>query len=96
MSYSQESSEESDQENSGARDNGCLDKSHLNGNKRMGEVLERSPEASGRESGVRHNGNRLNGPSYGGTKSGQNGHHKVNGHTTVDKVNLLLCVFTAF
>lgn len=95
--YSQESSEESDQENCGTLDNGCLAKSHLNGNNRTGEVFDKSPQATNGESGVHHNGNRLNGPAYGVAKSSQNGHHyghhKVNGHNTPDKVNFMLCVF---
>lgn len=98
--YSQESSEESDQENCGTLDNGCLAKSHLNGNNRTGEVFDKSPQATNGESGVHHNGNRLNGPAYGVAKSSQNGHHyghhKVNGHNTPDKVNFMLCVFPIF
>lgn len=97
MPYSQESSEESDQENCGTLDNGRLAKSHLNGNNRAGEVVDKSPQATNGESGAHHNGNRLNGPTYGVAKSSQNGHHhghhKVNGHNTPDKVNLKFFVF---
>ncbi|XP_035002656.1 ubiquitin carboxyl-terminal hydrolase 42 isoform X1 [Hippoglossus stenolepis] len=85
--YGQESSEESDQENCGALENGCLAKSHLNGNNRTGGVFEKSPQATNRESEVHHNGNGL---LYGVSKSGQNGHHygqhKMNGHYTSDKI----------
>lgn len=94
--YSQESSEESDQENCGTLDNGCLAKSHLNGNNRIEEVFGKSPQATNGKSGVHHNGNRVNGPTYGGSKSSQNGHHRVNGHNTLDKVNYMLCVFAVF
>ncbi|XP_018527978.1 ubiquitin carboxyl-terminal hydrolase 42 isoform X3 [Lates calcarifer] len=89
--YGQESSEESDQENCGALDNGCFSKSHLNGNNRAGDVFDKSPKATNGEAGVHHNGNGLNGSAYGVTKSGQNGHHygqhKVNGHNTSDKIS---------
>ncbi|XP_070846131.1 ubiquitin carboxyl-terminal hydrolase 42 [Chaetodon trifascialis] len=89
--YGQESSEESDQENCGALDNGCSVKSHLNGNNRTGEVFDKSPQATNGESGLHHNGNGLNGPTYGVLKSSQNGHHyghhKVNGHNTTDKIS---------
>ncbi|XP_040922713.1 ubiquitin carboxyl-terminal hydrolase 42 [Toxotes jaculatrix] len=89
--YSQESSEESDQENCGALDNGCFTKSHLNGNNRTGDVFDNSPQATNGESGVHHNGNGLNGSTNGASKSGQNGHHygqhKVNGHNTSEKIS---------
>ncbi|XP_041671689.1 ubiquitin carboxyl-terminal hydrolase 42 [Cheilinus undulatus] len=88
--YGQESSEESDQENCGSLENGCLGKSHFNGSKRTGEAFNNSPKGTNGESGVHHNGNGLNGATYGVTKSGQNGHHyghhKVNGHKH-DKVS---------
>lgn len=97
--YSQESSEESDQENSGTLDNGCIAKSHLNGSK-MGEVLDKSPQATNGESRAHHNGNRINGPTHDGSKSSQNGHYvghnNINGHNTPDKVNYMLCVFLTF
>lgn len=89
--YGQESSEESDQENCGTLDNGCLAKSHLNGNNRTGEIFDKAPQATNGESGVHHNGNRLNGPTNGVSKATQNGHHyghhKVNGHNTTDKIS---------
>ncbi|XP_074518711.1 ubiquitin carboxyl-terminal hydrolase 42 isoform X2 [Halichoeres trimaculatus] len=89
--YSQESSEESDQEICGTLENGCLGKSHLNGNKRTGEAFNKSPKATNGESGVHHNGNGLNGSAYGVSKSSHNGHnyghHKVNGHNTSDKIS---------
>nr|XP_020471519.1 ubiquitin carboxyl-terminal hydrolase 42 isoform X2 [Monopterus albus] len=85
--YGQESSEESDQENCGALDNGCLTMSHLNGNNRAGAVFDNSPEATNGESGLHHNGNGLNGSVCGVSKSGQNTHHKVNGHNTPNKIS---------
>lgn len=91
MPYSQESSEESDQENCGALDNGCLAKSHQNGNGQAGEVFDKSPQATNGESGAHH---RLNGPTHGDAKSSHHhGHHKVNGHNTPDEVNLKLLFF---
>ncbi|XP_065805520.1 ubiquitin carboxyl-terminal hydrolase 42 [Labrus bergylta] len=87
--YSQESSEESDQEICGTLGNGCLGKSHLNGNKRSGEVFNNSPRGTNGDSGVHHNGNGLNGSANGISKPSQNGHHyghhKVNGHNNPDK-----------
>lgn len=98
--YGQESSEESDQENCGTLDNGCLAKSHLNGNNRTREVFDKSPQATNGESGVHHNGNGFNGSAYGVSKSSQNGHHyghhKMNGHNTPDKVNYMLCVLAIY
>ncbi|XP_054454761.1 ubiquitin carboxyl-terminal hydrolase 42 isoform X2 [Anoplopoma fimbria] len=89
--YGQESSEESDQENCGTSDKGCLAKSHLNGNKRTGDVFDHSTQATNGQSGAHHNGNGLNGPTNGVSKSSQNGHHyehhKVNGHNTPEKVS---------
>ncbi|XP_060950737.1 ubiquitin carboxyl-terminal hydrolase 42 [Limanda limanda] len=86
--YGQESSEESDQENCAALDNGCLAKSHLNRNNGTGGVFEKSPQATNRESEVHHNSNGL---MYGVSKSGQNvqhyGQHKMNGHNTSDKIS---------
>lgn len=87
--YSQESSEESDQENGGALDNGSFAKTHLNGRTKMKDVSEKSPQATNGGSGVHHNGNGLNGQTYGVTKPTQNGHcghDKVNGHDASDKV----------
>lgn len=102
--YSQESSEESDQENCGTLDNGSSSKSHPNENKDTGNVFDNnSPKTTNGESGVHHHGNGLNGQTYGDFKSSQNGHHnghhKVNGHGGPDKVNLvfifimLVCLF---
>ncbi|KAM9838110.1 uncharacterized protein usp42 [Aulostomus maculatus] len=89
--YSQESSEESDQENCGTLDNGCLLKSRLNGNNKTQDVFDKASHASNGESGGHHNGNGLNGPTYGVSKSSQNGHHygqnKVNGHVSPEKVS---------
>ncbi|XP_056910937.1 ubiquitin carboxyl-terminal hydrolase 42 isoform X1 [Takifugu flavidus] len=79
--YSQESSEESDQENCGTQ-NTDFDKCHLNGNNKMGEVQEKSPQVTNVESGVLHNGHKINGSASGATKSNQSEHHKVNGHDT--------------
>lgn len=91
--YSQESSEESDQESSGTLDNSCSAKSHLNENNRAGDVFDNSSQVTNAESGVHHNGNGLNGSTYGVSKSGQNGHHyghhKINRHNTSDKVKYM-------
>ncbi|XP_029384280.1 ubiquitin carboxyl-terminal hydrolase 42 isoform X2 [Echeneis naucrates] len=91
--YGHESSEESDQENCGTLDNGCLAKSHLNGNNTAGDIFDNSPQATNGESGVHHNSNGLNGSTYGVSKPGQNGHnygqHKVNGHNNSEKVNYM-------
>ncbi|XP_077595850.1 ubiquitin carboxyl-terminal hydrolase 42 [Stigmatopora nigra] len=79
--YSQELSEDSDQENEGSSENGRPPKARLNGNKRAGEEL-----ANG-DSEARHNGNGLNGI---GPKSNQNGHHcgleNGNGHHGAKKI----------
>lgn len=93
--YSQESSEESDQDNSGTQ-NTDFDKAHLNGNNKMGEVQEKSPQVANGESGVFHNGHRVNGSASGAMKSSQNKYHKVNGHDTANEVIHLLCVFMVF
>ncbi|XP_068161181.1 ubiquitin carboxyl-terminal hydrolase 42 isoform X2 [Antennarius striatus] len=89
--YSQESSEESDQENGGILDKGALAKSHVNGNNRAGEVPDKPPQATEGEPGAHHSGNRSNGPTNGVAKSSQNGHHyghhKVNGHNYPDKIS---------
>ncbi|XP_042364195.1 ubiquitin carboxyl-terminal hydrolase 42 isoform X3 [Plectropomus leopardus] len=90
--YGQESSEESDQENCGTLDNGCLTKSHLNGNNKTGDVFDNSQtKTTNGESGPHHNGNGLNGPTNGVSKASQNGHHyghhRVNGHSTLDKIS---------
>ncbi|XP_062234745.1 ubiquitin carboxyl-terminal hydrolase 42 [Platichthys flesus] len=86
--YGQESSEESDQENCGALDNGCLAKSHLNRNNGTGGVFEKSPQATNGESEMHHNGNGL---MNGVSKSCQIRHHygppKMNGHNTSDKIS---------
>uniref|UniRef100_A0A3Q0QYI1 Ubiquitin carboxyl-terminal hydrolase n=1 Tax=Amphilophus citrinellus TaxID=61819 RepID=A0A3Q0QYI1_AMPCI len=87
--YSQESSEESDQENCGTLDNGSLSKSHPKESKDTGNVFDSSPKTTNGESAVHHIGNGLNGPTYGVSKSNQNGHHKVNGHSSPDKVNIV-------
>ncbi|XP_030610264.1 ubiquitin carboxyl-terminal hydrolase 42 [Archocentrus centrarchus] len=84
--YSQESSEESDQENCGTLDNGSLSKSHPKESKDTGNVFDSSPKTTNGESAVHHIGNGLNGPTYGVSKSNQNGHHKVNGHSSPDKL----------
>ncbi|XP_051925583.1 ubiquitin carboxyl-terminal hydrolase 42 isoform X2 [Hippocampus zosterae] len=83
--YSQELSEESDQENGGPLDNCCAAESHVNGNKRTGDDL-----ANG-DSDTHQNGNGLNGITHSILKTIQNGHHyglqKVNGHNRVEKVS---------
>lgn len=90
--YSQESSEESDQENCGTQ-NTDFDKCHLNGNSKMGEVQEKSPQVTNVESGVLHNGHKINGSESGTMKSNQSEHHKVNGHDTNNEVIHMLCVY---
>ncbi|CAB1433704.1 unnamed protein product [Pleuronectes platessa] len=52
--HGHEASEESDQENCGALDNGSLAKSHLNRNNGTGGVFEKSPQATNRESEMHH------------------------------------------
>ncbi|XP_028990336.1 ubiquitin carboxyl-terminal hydrolase 42 isoform X2 [Betta splendens] len=81
--YSQESSEESDQESSGTLDNSCSDKSHLNGNNRAGDF----PQATNGDSEVHHNGTGLNGVSNTSQNGHHNGHHKINRHNTPDKIS---------
>nr|XP_057918419.1 ubiquitin carboxyl-terminal hydrolase 42 isoform X2 [Doryrhamphus excisus] len=85
--YSQESSEESDQENGGTLDNGCSVKGQVNGNKRT-----RDDKSANGESEVHHNGNGLNGLPHGVSKTNQNGHHfghhKLNGHNGPEKISV--------
>ncbi|XP_061564068.1 ubiquitin carboxyl-terminal hydrolase 42 isoform X2 [Cololabis saira] len=88
--YSQESSEESDQETCSTMDNGCLSKSQTKESNIVGDECAASPKTTNGESGVHHNGNDLNGATCGVSKSNQNGqyygHHKVNGHSTPEKI----------
>ncbi|KAM6897779.1 ubiquitin carboxyl-terminal hydrolase 42 isoform 2-T2 [Xenentodon cancila] len=88
--YSQESSEESDQESCSTMDNGCLSKSQTKENNAVEDECPTSPKTTNGESGVHHNGNDLNGPICGVSQSNQNGHyyghHKVNGHNTPEKI----------
>ncbi|XP_017273910.1 ubiquitin carboxyl-terminal hydrolase 42 isoform X2 [Kryptolebias marmoratus] len=90
--YSQESSEESDQENGGTLDNGCLSKSQTKEHLVPADVCAASPKNTNSESEVHQNGSKLNGPSCGDSKSTQNGHvyghHKVNGHSTPEKASI--------
>ncbi|XP_077359185.1 ubiquitin carboxyl-terminal hydrolase 42-like isoform X1 [Festucalex cinctus] len=82
--YSQELSEESDEENGGSLGNGCSGESHLNGSKRT-----RNDFANG-DSDAHHHGNGLNGISHSIAETIQNGHHyglqKVNGHNSAEKI----------
>jgi len=98
--YGQESSEESDQENCGTLEKGFLATSHFNGNKRTGEVFDHSTQATNGQLGALHNGNGINRPTNGLSAPSQNGHHyehhKVNGHSTPDKVNDTRCVSDIF
>ncbi|KAM3859860.1 uncharacterized protein usp42 [Diretmus argenteus] len=81
--YGHESSEESDQENCGALDNGSTAKCHLNGRSGSGVVYGPAPApTNGEAPGLHHNGNGLTGPSNDVSKPNQNGHH--NGHHTVN------------
>lgn len=88
--YSQETSEESDGEDFDTQVSD-FDNGHLNGNGKMGEVLEKPQVANG-ESGVLHNGHRINGSPSGTTQSSQNEHRKVNGHDATNEVIRMLCV----
>lgn len=90
--YSQESSEESDQENGVTQDKD-FNKCQLNGNNKIVEVEEKSPQVTNVESGVLHNGHKLNGSAIGAIKSNEKEHHKVNGHDTTNEVIHMLYVF---
>lgn len=94
--YSQESSEESDQESGGALDNGGLSKSQTKENNVPADVCAGSPQNTNGEPEVHQNGHKLNGPTCGDSKSTPNGHehHKVTRHSTPEKV-FLLSMFTA-
>lgn len=89
--YSQESSEESDQENSSTLDNG---KSHISNNGAREGFNAASYNTNG-ETKVLHNGNGLNGASYCLSKSNQNGHYnghhnghyRLNGHEGSDQMS---------
>lgn len=87
--YSQESSEESDQENSSTLDNG---KSHINGTHRTGNDFDTASHDTNGETEEHHNENGLNGSTYVTSKSSQNGHHhngrhKVSGHKSSDQIS---------
>ncbi|XP_033841179.1 ubiquitin carboxyl-terminal hydrolase 42 [Periophthalmus magnuspinnatus] len=86
--YSQESSEESDQENSSTLDNG---KSRVISNSGTGEGFNAASQNTNGETKVLHNGNRLNGANHCISNSKQNGHHnghhKVNGHGSSDQMS---------
>ncbi|XP_061519956.1 LOW QUALITY PROTEIN: ubiquitin carboxyl-terminal hydrolase 42 [Phycodurus eques] len=90
--YSQELSEESDQENGGSLDNGCSVKSHLNGDKKTRDEFAKAPPAANGDSEAHHNGNGLNGITHGISKTNQNGHRyglqKVNGHNSAEKISV--------
>ncbi|XP_061666677.1 ubiquitin carboxyl-terminal hydrolase 42 isoform X2 [Syngnathoides biaculeatus] len=85
--YSQELSEESDQENGGSLDNGCSGKSHVNGDPKTRDEFAKVPAAANGDSEAHHNGNGLNGISH----SNQNGHRyglqKINGHNSAEKIS---------
>lgn len=85
--YSQESSEESDQENSVTLDNGSLSKTRVKGKNGTAAVLNSSAKTTNGDSGVHHNGNGINGVSKSNQNGHHYGHHKVNGHNTPDKAN---------
>lgn len=93
--YSQESSEESDQENSSTLDNG---KSHINGTHRTGNDFDTASHDTNGETEEHHNENGLNGSTYVTSKSSQNGHHhngrhKVSGHKSSDQVISAVIMF---
>ncbi|XP_008436360.1 ubiquitin carboxyl-terminal hydrolase 42 [Poecilia reticulata] len=87
--YSQESSEESDQENSTTQDAGCISKSQTKGTNGTGDVCASSSKNTNGEIDVCHNGSEVNGSTSEFTKTNQNGqfngHHKVNGLNTHEK-----------
>ncbi|XP_047465111.1 ubiquitin carboxyl-terminal hydrolase 42 [Mugil cephalus] len=85
--YSQESSEESDQENGDSLDNGSLSKGHAKGKNGTADVFDSSPKTTNGDSGVHHNGNGINGISKSNQNGHHYGHHKVNGHSTLEKVS---------
>uniref|UniRef100_A0A1A7Y6E9 ubiquitinyl hydrolase 1 n=1 Tax=Iconisemion striatum TaxID=60296 RepID=A0A1A7Y6E9_9TELE len=84
--YSQESSEESDQENCGSLENGCLSKGPSTGNNTESICSPKKPSG---ESEVHQNGLEVNGATRGVSKPSQNGHtyghHGVNGYSTPEK-----------
>lgn len=88
--YSQESSEESDQENSTTQDMGCLSKPQTKGNNVTADVRASSSKNTKGEVEDHQNRSEVNGSTSGFTKTNQNGqfngHHKVNGHNTLEKV----------
>ncbi|KAM4525037.1 ubiquitin carboxyl-terminal hydrolase 42 [Odontesthes bonariensis] len=89
--YSQESSEESDQDNGGTLDNGRLSKAQNKGSNVTVNFCVTSPKTTNGESGVHHNGNELNGPTSGVATSNKNGHYcghrKVNGLNNPEKIS---------
>ncbi|XP_056153769.1 ubiquitin carboxyl-terminal hydrolase 42 isoform X2 [Lampris incognitus] len=89
--YGHESSEESDQEGCGSLENGSLTKSHLNGRSEGGDAYGPAPRPVNGDAGAHQNGKGLNRPANGFSKPSQNGHHnghhKVNGLGTSDKVS---------
>ncbi|MED6247466.1 hypothetical protein ATANTOWER_003135 [Ataeniobius toweri] len=88
--YSQESSEESDQENCTTQDIGCLSKPQTKGNNGTGDVCASSENTNG-EIDVYHN-SEMNGSASEFTKMKQNGqfngHLKVNGQNSSGKVSI--------
>ncbi|KAM4715717.1 ubiquitin carboxyl-terminal hydrolase 42 [Anableps anableps] len=90
--YSQESSEESDQENSTTQDNGCTNKLQTKGITVIGDICASSSKNINGEIDIYHNSSELNGSTSEFTKANQNGqfngHHKVNGHNTLEKVSI--------
>uniref|UniRef100_A0A8C5G5K5 Ubiquitin carboxyl-terminal hydrolase n=1 Tax=Gouania willdenowi TaxID=441366 RepID=A0A8C5G5K5_GOUWI len=63
--YSQESSEESDQENSGNVDKACFSKGHMKGSNGSGNGFDVSPKTPNGKLGKHHNANGINGQKYG-------------------------------
>ncbi|XP_038155614.1 ubiquitin carboxyl-terminal hydrolase 42 isoform X1 [Cyprinodon tularosa] len=88
--YSQESSEESDQESCSTQDMGCTSKLQAKGSNATGEVFAPSSKNINGEINLHHNSSELNGSASELTKKNQNGqfngHHRVNGQTP-DKVS---------
>lgn len=88
--YSQESSEESDQENNTTQDTGCLSKLQSKVNNVTGDVCASSSKNTNGEIEDHQNHSEVNGSTSGFSKTNQNGqfngHHKVNGLNTLEKI----------
>ncbi|XP_012705388.2 LOW QUALITY PROTEIN: ubiquitin carboxyl-terminal hydrolase 42 [Fundulus heteroclitus] len=90
--YSQESSEESDQENCTTQDVGGLARPQTKGNNVTRDACASSSKNTNGETDVHHNSSELNGSTSEFTIKNQNGqfngHPKVNGENTPEKVSI--------